>query len=426
MLFTRRNVMSLMAAGLAAPGWAASAVTLRPQAQTLNVAGRTLPMLAFNGSVPGPELRFRQGDTAHITLDNGLDDGALVHWHGLRVPNRMDGVNVLVQDVVVPGERFDYTLPLRDAGTFWYHSHYLSYEQVSLGLFGAFIVEEPDPPAVDHDITVQLFDMLLGADGQHDDSFDPARFATAGSLGNVKSAFPSRDKVRIGDRVRLRLINPSIDRIYAVDLSGLRGKVVALDGMPLSTPRDLQTEVLAPGQRYDVIADVTGPVAIRDTYDGADDILGEISTEGQRPIATSPIPSLPANPVAQPGKSYQTVSLILQGGAGGAEHRGTGTWALNDISGLPREPLLRARRGETVRIELVNRTAFPHGMHLHGHHFHELDATGELGPLRDTALLNAGETRAVIAVFDNPGRWMLHCHMLSHQADGMATWCEVI
>lgn len=426
MQMTRRQALTLMAATVATPGLSAPRrITLRPEAVETMVAGHRLPMLAFNGQVPGPEIRLRQGDAAHIRLDNGLRDGALVHWHGLRVPNRMDGVNVLTQDVVNPGDSFDYRFDVRDAGTYWYHSHYLSYEQVSRGLFGAFIVEERNPPEVDHDITVQLFDMLLDAEGYFEDSFDPAQFATAGRLGNVTTAILSRDHVRLGDRLRLRVINPSIDRIYRLELSGLDGRIVALDGMPLETPQVLGLMVLAPGQRCDVIADVTGAVALRDTYDGAGDLLGRIALDGERPRTQSAIPRLPAPRVAKPGTPAAMVALNLQGGAGAPAHRGTGTWALNDTSGLPAEPLLSVHRGTTVQIDLANQTDFPHVMHLHGHHFHEVTQAGQPGPLRDSALLAGGETRSIIAVLDNPGAWMLHCHMLSHQADGMATWLAV-
>nr|WP_283638663.1 multicopper oxidase family protein [Marinovum algicola] len=424
---TRRNLLAgLGAACLPWPALAArQSVVLRPAALSTRIAGRRLDMLGFNGTIPGPEIRVRQGDQVDIRLENGLDDGALVHWHGLRVPNRMDGVNVLTQDVVIPGRSHDYRFTLPDAGTYWYHSHYLSYDQVSRGLFGAFVVEERDPPEVDHDITVQLFDMMIDEEGRYDDSFDPAQFATAGKIGNVATAFVSRDSIRQGDRLRLRCINPSIDRIYELRLSGVAGNIVALDGMPLPAPRPLAPITLAPGQRCDVIADVTGPVRLTDTYGGTSVTLGEIAMEGSRTPRRSAIPGLPANAMPAPGPVHAHVDLVMQGGAGGEDHDGFGTWALNDVSGLPRRPLVDVRRGATVRMTLRNATAFPHVMHLHGHHFHELDAEGASGAYRDSTLVGAGAARDILCVLDNPGSWMLHCHMLSHQTDGMATWVRV-
>ena len=246
--------------------WLAPELILAPQTITARLAGNDVPMLGFNGSLPGPEIRVSQGQTARITLDNRLEEGALVHWHGLRVPNDMDGVNVLTQDVVIPGHSYRYQFAVPDAGTYWYHSHYLSYDQVSRGLFGAFIVEEQNAPTVDHDIVVQFFDVLLDHSGQYDEAFDPAQFATEGRIGNMVAAFvPSGpgNTVKRGGRLRLRLINPSIDRVYRVDLDGLAGKIVALDGMPLAHPRKLEPILLAPGQRCDVIGDATGPIRVQ-------------------------------------------------------------------------------------------------------------------------------------------------------------------
>ncbi|OWV40320.1 copper oxidase [Mameliella alba] len=399
--------------------------TLVPGSINARIAGREIPMLGFNGSLPGPTMRFRQGQAVGITLKNHLDDGALVHWHGLRIPNRMDGVNVLTQDVIAPGRSFDYQFRLPDAGTFWYHSHYLSYEQVSRGLFGAFIVEENNPPAVDHDIVVQFFDVLLDEDGKFDAAFRPNQFSTEGRIGNVVTSYASVNSVKSGDRLRLRLINPSIDRIYRLRLSGLAGRIVAFDGMPLSEPMDFETILLAPGQRCDVIGDVIDNVLFKDVWEQVETDLGEIAASGSGSQAKGPIKPLPANRVPPMQKPSRSAELVLQGGVGGLPHGGTGTWALNDSSGLPRQPFLSVSRGSTVEILVRNETAFPHVMHLHGHHFWERDPSGTLGAFRDSTFLDAGEQRNILVTLDNPGAWMLHCHMLSHQADGMATWIRV-
>ncbi|KNG95680.1 multicopper oxidase [Pseudaestuariivita atlantica] len=395
---------------------------LRPGAVTARIGGVKQELLGFNGSWPGPELRARQGDEMRIRVENGLQDGALVHWHGLRVPNRMDGVNVLTQDVIPPGRSFDYRFDLPDAGTYWYHSHYISYDQVSRGLFGPLIIDERQKPDVDRDITVQLFDMLVDADGVYDEDTGPEQFTAAGRLGNVAMALASSDGVTVGERVRLRLINPSIDRVYDLRIDGLDGRIVALDGMPLEAPRAAPGIVLAPGQRCDLIGDVTGDIVFRDA-DAPD--LGRIASSGQRPRRATAIPALVPNPMPRPNGREARATVVMQGGAGGSAHAGFGTWALNDVSGLPRKPLLNVRRGTTARITLRNDTAFDHVMHLHGHHFRELSADGAPGDYRDGTLVGAGEARDILCVLDNPGDWMLHCHMLSHQADGMATWLRV-
>ena len=115
----------------------------------------------------------------------------------------------------------------------------------------------------------------------------------------------------------------------------------------------------------------------------------------------------------------------MQGGAMGGRHGGDDFWAFNDRSGMPDAPWRRFARGETVLIALRNDTAFPHGIHLHGHHFHEILEDGSLGPYRDTTLVDQQASRDILCVFDNPGKWLLHCHTLGHQTSGMKTWVEV-
>ena len=100
-------------------------------------------------------------------------------------------------------------------------------------------------------------------------------------------------------------------------------------------------------------------------------------------------------------------------------------WAFNGTVDKSDTPLVEASLGETVRIAMINDTAWPHGMHLHGHHFRRIDRDGVIGPLRDTVLMNRGETVEIAFVADNPGDWLLHCHMLEHSAGGMMTWLRV-
>ena len=422
----RQLLIGLSAAALPQPILAAeSSVILRPTRVGLSVNGRMIEMLGFNNSVPGPEIRLPQNDTLSARLENTLEEGTTIHWHGIRLPNTMDGVNVLTQDAVIPGGSFDYRFAVPDAGTFWYHSHYLSLDQVSRGMFGPLIVEERNPPDVDQDITIQLLDILTDAEGNFDRAFHPAHYTTEGRLGDVMTAFSSSSRTRVGERLRLRLINPSVDRVFKIALQGLSGVVVALDGMPLAEPQLLSELVLAPGQRVDVIGDVEADVHVLEQSASEPLLLTKISPSGSREKRDAAIAPLPPNRLPQPGRITQSVDLVMQGGAGGKPHGGFGSWAFNDVSGLPRQPIISAGRGETALVRLRNDTAFPHGIHLHGHHFWETDESQAPTVLRDTTLVEAGETRELLCVLDNPGAWLIHCHMLSHQEDGMATWLLV-
>jgi len=420
----------------AAPGLAGQdAYRLRAEAVTQQLLPDGEPataMLGFNGSMPGPELRLRRGERVTIDVENGLDDGTAVHWHGIRLANRMDGVPFLTQELINPGDTMAYSFVPPDAGTFWYHSHYISHEQVARGMIGPLIVEDDTPPDVDHDITVVISDWQMEKDGSLVDNYtDRHSVSHEGYIGNFVRAFVSRSQVAVGDRVRLRLINAATNRVIPMKISGVSGKIVALDGMALKEPRSMKTLELAPAQRADLIVDITGPVS----FDMVTRLkrrhkLAELATDGTNTSrVAAPIPTLAAPEVPTPAEPTQHLTLTMMGGGMsmmmGGGSGGDDVWAFNNISGLGEEPFGSFSRGETIRITMENDTSFPHGIHLHGHHFYEVNEDGTLGDLRDTTLIEARKSRDVICVFDNPGRWLLHCHMLSHALAGMRTWVNV-
>ncbi len=396
--------------------------------QLLPAGSNATKMLGFNGSMPGPELRVQRGARVTIDVENGLDEGTAVHWHGIRLENKMDGVPMLTQDIIEPTATQTYSFVPPDEGTFWYHSHYISHEQVARGMMGALIVEDETPPDVDHDITVLMSDWEIEKDGSLSNNFSDMHSITHGGyMGNFARAFLSQNEVKTGDRVRFRLINAATNRVFQISVGGVSGAIVALDGMALAVPRPLDDIDMAPAQRADIIVDITGPVRFDmrgrlRKYRIAD--LATVGTNTDRqagPIAALTPPDLPRPADA----ASQHLTLSMMGGAMARGHDGDNIWAFNNVSDLQAEPFGSFQRGETVRITLKNDTAFPHGIHLHGHHFYEVDASGNLGDLRDTTLVDAGESRDIICVFDNPGRWLLHCHMLSHAVGGMRTWVNV-
>ncbi len=406
-------------------------IVLRAEAVTQQILPEgdgVTKLLGFNGSMPGPEIRVPRGQRVAIELENGLDEGTAVHWHGIRLENRMDGVPILTQDLINPGDTKIYSFVPPDAGTYWYHSHYISHEQVARGMVGPLIVEEDTPPDIDHDITAILADWQMQEDGRlTDDAFaDMHSVAHGGYMGNFARAFLSQSTARIGDRIRLRLINTATNRIFPLAINGVDGMVVALDGMPLTDPQPLTEVVLAPAQRADLIVDVTGPVRLDMPTRQGPYRLADIKANGNN-TARPAGPILPLTPhgLSTPAEPTQHLTLTMMGGAMGGRHGGDNIWAFNNTSDLQPEPFGSFDRGETVRMTMVNDTSFPHGIHLHGHHFYEVADDGSLGNLRDTTLVDAGQSRDIICVFDNPGHWMLHCHMLSHAVGGMRTWVNV-
>ena len=409
------------------------------------------PIWGYDGRVPGPTIRVRQGERVVRRFVNGLPQPSAVHWHGIRIENSMDGVPELTQPVVQPGAEFLYDFAPPDAGTYWYHSHHRTFEQMARGLYGILVVEEPEPPVVDREEVLVLDDWRLADDASIHDSFGSLHdWAHAGRIGNWitvngESAW-SRETSR-HERLRLRLVNAANARIFSLALKRLEGWVVALDGQPLPAPRAAGPLVLAPGQRVDLIVDATAGEGEEGllVYRGReqDFTLASFTFRGQAREARLPAPRpLPPNPVPALGDLSQArrETLRMDGGAMGRmrqamldgrmmgvrELAGQGkVWAFNGLAEMPDAPLLTASRGETVRLAMVNDSAWPHAMHLHGHHFRAIASDGAAGPLRDTLLLDRGETAEIAFVADNPGDWLLHCHMPGHSFSGMKTWFRV-
>ena len=170
-------------------------VRLRAEAvvqQILPGGNPATPMLGFNGAMPGPALRVARGEPVSVEVENGLEEGTSVHWHGIRLENSMDGVPMLTQDLINPNDKMIYRFTPPDAGAYWYHSHYISHEQVARGMMGPLIVEDDMPPDVDHDITVMISDWVLNEDGSLSTEFaDMHTVAHGGYMGNFARAFLS-------------------------------------------------------------------------------------------------------------------------------------------------------------------------------------------------------------------------------------------
>ncbi|EDZ46669.1 multicopper oxidase domain protein [Rhodobacterales bacterium Y4I] len=407
----------------------------------------------YGGQAPGAEIRVVQGDRIQRQFVNHLPKASSVHWHGLRAENAMDGVSGLTQDAVLPGENFEYDLLAEDAGTFWYHSHNRSAEQVARGLYGPLIVDEPAPPDVDRDVTLMLDDWRIDPEtGQITLDFDaPHDLSHGGRLGNFISTNGEAAyqlPVKRNERLRLRIVNAANARLFTLGLQGLDGWLMAYDGMPVPSPEPVpETLTLGPGQRVDLFVDVIaeegeeallGRIEQSKGYVQASFLVSGSASANRRP-APAPLPPNRA-PDLTGLADAAILRLEMSGGAMGTmreaiwngSSRNAGElmengqfWAFNGLVGMTETPLARLSLGQVARMTVVNGTVFPHAMHLHGMHFRVLAKDGTPGPLRDTLLTLRGESHEIVFAADNPGRWAFHCHMLSHAASGMMTWIEV-
>lgn len=412
----------------------------------------------YDGQVPGPLLRARQGDRLRVVAENRLEVETTIHWHGLRVPNAMDGVPDLTQAPIAPGESFVYDFDLHDAGSYWYHPHLGSPEQVDRGLYGAIIVDEKEPPPVDRDVLWVLDDWRLTEDAQISDDFGNWHdLSHAGRLGNsmtVNGRPPQDLALRAGERIRLRLVNCANARSVALAFEGHEPWVVALDGQPVAPhPPEGGRIVLAPAQRADVILDAEGKPGqssrIVDSYYPQDVFhLANLVYADIPPLRESPLDAtkaLPPNPLAEPDlTAAERLSVEFGGGmmdpklrrgevtveAVRARFNEGGIWTVNGMPHLAhgQAPLFRLTRGRSYVLALTNDTVWDHPIHLHGHSFRVLSRNGVARPQRewrDTVLLQPGDSAELAFVADNPGDWMFHCHILEHQASGMMATISV-
>jgi FtsP/CotA-like multicopper oxidase with cupredoxin domain len=433
---------------------------LVPGPARVGMVGAEAPATAvwtYNGVEPGPTLRLRQSTPFQATVANRLAETTTVHWHGIRLPNAMDGVPGLTQKPIPPGGRFNYAFTPPDAGTFWYHSHDDSLVQMGRGLAGALIVEEAAPPAVDRDLLWVIQDWRLESDAQIAPGFhNRMEAAMDGRIGNtvtINGRLPETLQVRAGERVRLRLVNATIARIMALRFEGHRPMTIGLDGQPCDPHEPTDGRILlGPAMRADVMLDMQGEPSrsyrvIDDFYGRLAYTLVPLSYDAGPPLRSNSSDAplrLPPNPLPRPNLSTAVVHEVRMqggmmsgmggGGMGGMMGMGSGAaWAINGRSmtgdgsaGMP--PLFRIDRGRSCILDFRNETAWWHPMHLHGHSFNVLTRDGVPVPhdvWGDTVLVRPREHVRVAFVADNPGDWMLHCHVMEHQVGGLMTTIRV-
>ncbi|MCJ8325338.1 MAG: multicopper oxidase family protein [Rhizobiales bacterium] len=407
----------------------------------------------YNGVLSGPEIRVKQGAEITVIFENQLDEATSIHWHGIRIDNKMDGVSGLTQEAVPPGEKFTYKFVAPDAGTFWYHAHNMSWSHVARGLYGALIIDEKTPLFdPDHDITIIVDDWRLDAQGRLDvDSIGGVKeWAHSGRLGNiitVNGELRPNILLNQNETYRLRVINVANSRIIAFDINQLGAEIIAYDGQTLGSPRKTNHSplFLGPAQRVDLMLTPksTQNIPLSNLGDAEPyNIANFVIQENSAPI--KPTPRLTRNILPIPDFTQAEFhKIIIQGGAmsrmGAPIYKGKKLtiiesmesqqiWALNGIANLDDKPMFDLKQGKTIVIDFKNDTSFRHAMHIHGHHFKIISGNGvtyDEQLWKDTFLINPNSTIQIAFVADNLGKWLLHCHMLEHAAGGMNTWFRI-
>ena len=456
-----------------APAWRARAATPDPAPEAMprtsvrfRIAEKPLAItdvptraVLVNDQLPGPELRVRENDLLRVTVENTLQEDTTVHWHGLLVPNYMDGVPGVTQMPIPAGQSAVYEYPIRQSGTYWYHSHVGFQEQQ--GLHGPLIIEAADEPGrYDRELVIFLSDWLAsnpdavipelrkpaaerppeedpkGAPHPLPDGkkFNVDVVQDAYLLNGSTADAPWVGEVKPGERVRLRIINGSTSSFFRFQVEGHALEITHADGQPV-VPVEVDDVTLGTAERYDAVVTIrdAGAFRIRAAALGKPGVAtGVLRTPGAGAPASTGLRwgkrqlrydlLRSPHPTTLPDGPAEVLRLELGGDM--KAYR----WSINGqyyptryVPDGKADPLL-VREGDRVQVELVNRTMMFHPMHLHGHFFRLLTREGvdANAPLKDTLAIAPNETLRFEFAADNPGHWFFHCHNLFHLETGMA------
>jgi FtsP/CotA-like multicopper oxidase with cupredoxin domain len=401
--------------------------------------GRRLRMWTYNETLPGPRIEANVGDTVRVRFRNSLPQATTIHWHGLRVPSAMDGVP-RVQTPIGPGDEFTYEFVVPDAGTFWYHPHVRSDEQVERGLYGSIVVRGDDEPETTSERVVVLDDVLIDPSTWQLAGFDQMMQGMVGRQGNVilanGRAHPIAE-VRPGGLHRFRFINAANARYFRLALPGSSFSLIGTDGGLLEAACGVDDLLLVPGQRADVLVAADSTETRTWTtlpYDrghgtGA---LPAAAVFDLRPTTevdavTPAVPEVLATIDVLPDATVERRLELEESMSGGhSGHQGGGAmgpvFAINGYV-YPDAEDLRGSVGAVEEWAIVNTTEMDHPFHLHGFRFQVTSNDGVAPDYRawqDTVNVRAKTTTAFrVQLEEHAGAWMFHCHILEHAEHGM-------
>ena len=388
------------------------AIDLVAEARTFTLAsGREVEGYTVNGTSPGPTIRVREGQLLEVRLRNeSVEAGVTLHWHGVDVPNAEDGVAGVTQDAVAVGDEHTYRWFAEVAGTYWYHSHQLSEEQVAGGLLGPLVVAPRRPDRSE----VEVLALAHTYSG---------RRTVNGDEGDVPVT------VGAGSRVRVRVINTDNGpmRVW----SGAPYTVAAVDARDLNEPTPVSDRWLTvtAGGRADLLLDVPKDGSALRVQIGASTAL-VVGPEGaEAPPMPEPDDELdllsygsPAPIGFDPDDADRDFEYSIGRRPGFVQGKPGLWWTINGHM-WPNVPMFMVAEGDVVRVRIDNQSGDVHPMHLHGHHALVLSrngvpATGSPWWV-DSLDVQDGESYELAFVADNPGVWTFHCHNLQHAEDGL-------
>ena len=447
------------------------------------IYGRGMTTYAYNGQAPGPLIEVDQGATIVVRFTNSIDLPSTVHWHGIRLDNRSDGVPGVTQPALSPGAAVTYHVHFPDAGIYWYHAHHREDIQQDLGLYGSIRVRSPKVryfgPANREEV-LMLDDILVSGGAPMPYGAESPTHALMGRFGNVflvNGVTGYRLAVARGEVVRFLFTNAASARPFNLSFGGGRMKVVASDAGKFDHEEWVASVAIGPAERYVVDVEFADPgtFALVNRVQALDHMSGTFTAETDT-LGTVIVSADPSRPRYRRSFSLlrhnadvraelarvrpflaravdHTIELALHTralpipvssmlwGVNTAVDWNDGmpmmnwittgrnvTWALRDVAtGAENMDIAwRFREGQIVKLRFVNNPSAAHAMdhpiHLHGQRFLVLTRDGVPNDnlvWKDTAIIPAGETVDLLVEMSNPGQWMMHCHIAEHLSAGM-------
>ncbi len=418
----------------------------------VRIAGRDADVLSYNGSLPGPTLFLRPGDRVNVTLENGLGDPTNLHVHGLHVSPQGNSDNVLVS--VDPGTSFDYEyrLPVNHPpGVYWYHPHRHGSvaDQIFGGLYGAIIVQDPQPVPTTRERVLVISDISLTGGGSIAAvSAMEKMMGREGALVLVNGQLKPVLAARPGERERWRIINACTSRYLKLRLDGQHLQLLGLDSGRYQSPRDVEEVLLAPGNRADLLVTTAAGTATlrtlpvdrggmgsmmggnnggRQSRPGPDGtVLATLAVAGAPAAAPGPVPAQPAPRDLRAAAVTAHRELVFAMGMGmnsGGMGSGMMTFTINGRPFDPARVDTTVPAGAVEEWTLRNTSPMDHPVHLHVWPMQIIEQAGQPvdSPVwQDVVNVPArSSVRVRIAFDDFTGKTVYHCHILDHEDSGM-------
>jgi len=416
----------------------------------------TLSTIGYNGQVPGPVIRLREGKVVTVDLFNDTDTPELVHWHGQIIPSEVDGA-MEEKSLVVPARgHLSYQLTPRPAGTRWVHTHVVAgpdlHRGTYTGQFGFVIIEpKTDPGQYDQEVLLATHEWepyfssgemetgeLKAEDSDLKEESEKAEQALGKpngweigyrlfSINSKALGFGEPVRVHEGQRVLFRILNASATENIELALPGHKFRVIALDGNPVPRPQSVSVLRLGTAERVDATVEMNHPgvwvlgTPMDEDRERGFGIVVEYANKKGKPQWHSPgkndwsyLLFGEEKPAPAPDKTIQMEFAKINGGKGGFNK-----WSVNGKAFEESEPIT-LEKGLRYRLAFANKTDDAHPVHLHRHSFELVKVHGKAtsGIVKDVVLMNPFSRIEADFVADNPGLTLFHCHQNLHMDYG--------